>query len=180
MSKKILIIGPSWLGDMIMAQIVFKILKQQNESCIIDVLAPEWSRPILDSMPEISQSITMPIGHRVLALRKRFQLANSLSLNQYNRAIILTNTLKSALVPYWAKIPVRTGWLGEWRWGLLNDVRYLNKKRYPKMFQRYAALCYPKDKILPDMLPIPTLTASTKILLDTIDKFNLDIKKNLF
>jgi heptosyltransferase-2 len=50
---KILIVGPSWVGDMVMAQTLFQCLKQRHPQCEIDVLAPEWSRPILERMPEV-------------------------------------------------------------------------------------------------------------------------------
>ena len=64
-AKKILVIGPSWVGDMVMAQSLFILLKQQNVNVSIDVLAPSWSQPILNRMPEVSRAIDMPIGHGI-------------------------------------------------------------------------------------------------------------------
>lgn len=158
MNEKILIIGPSWVGDMIMAQTLFKILHQQNPAVVLDVLAPNWSLPILGRMPEINRCIELPIEHGQFNLRQRCQIACQLR-GQYQRAIVLTNSWKSALIPWLARIPQRTGWLGEWRWGLLNDVRYLKPKALPKMVQRYAALGFRKNQELPADLPYPKLSS---------------------
>jgi len=43
-----------------------------------------------------------------------------LRAHSYDQAIILTNSFKSSFVPCWARIPKRTGWIGEARWGLVN------------------------------------------------------------
>lgn len=156
-NKKILIIGPSWVGDMVMAQVLFKILKQRDNSVQIDVLAPAWSIEVLERMPEINQAILLPIVHGQFGLKQRYITAKQLRAQNYTQAIVLTNSWKSALIPWLAKIPVRTGWLGEARWGLLNDVRYLSKKQMPRLVQRYAALGFSKDSKLSENLPSPKL-----------------------
>src|SRR3990167_5183216 len=155
--NKILIIGPAWVGDMMMAQVLFQLLRQQNPDCELHVLAPAWSEALLSRMPEIKKSIILPFGHGQLQLRKRFQFAKQLRVEKYDQAIVLPNSLKSALIPYFAGIPKRAGWLGEYRFGLLNDVRYLNKKQFPKMVERFAALAFPRDTFLSANLPIPKL-----------------------
>lgn len=153
--RKILIIGPSWVGDMMMAQVLFQLLRQQNKGCELHVLAPAWSQALLSRMPEVQKSIVLPFGHGQLKLRARYEFAKQLRSENYDQAIILPNSLKSALIPYWANIPKRTGWLGEYRFGLLNDIRYLDKKQFPKMVQRFAALAFSRETLLPANLPIP-------------------------
>lgn len=153
--KKILIVGPSWVGDMMMAQVLFQLLQHQNPACELHVLAPAWSQALLSRMPEVQKSIVLPFDHGQLRLRARYQFAKQLRLEHYDQAIVLPNSLKSALIPYWANIPKRTGWLGEYRFGLLNDIRLLNKKQLPKMVQRFAALAFSREMILPLNLPIP-------------------------
>ena len=138
---KILIVGPSWVGDMVMAQTLFQCLQQRHPGCAIDVLAPEWSRPILERMPEVRQALSFPLGHGVLELATRRTIGKSLA-GQYDQAILLPNSLKSALVPFFAGIPKRTGWKGELRYGLLNDIRTLDKERYPLMIERFMALAF--------------------------------------
>jgi heptosyltransferase-2 len=148
MQNKILIIGPSWVGDMVMAQGLFKLLKKTLPDASIDVLAPAWSEPLLARMPEVSASMIMPVGHGKLEWRERYRLGKNLRAKQYDQAIVLPNSFKSALIPFFAKIPKRTGWRGEMRWGLLNDVRYLNKKNLPLMLERSLALGLPAGDTL--------------------------------
>lgn len=139
---KILVIGPSWVGDMMMSQSLYRTLKARYPDASIDVMAPEWCRPLLNRMPEVNQAIAMPLGHGALAVGERFKLGRALSNERYDRAYVLPNSLKSALIPFFARIPHRTGWRGEMRYGLLNDIRKLNKTDWPLMVERYVALAY--------------------------------------
>ncbi|WP_342220077.1 lipopolysaccharide heptosyltransferase II [Rickettsiella endosymbiont of Miltochrista miniata] len=138
--KKILIISPAWIGDIVIAQSLFKYIKHGNSETIIDVLAPAWSHELYSAMPEINEIFTMPLGHSQFQLKKRWRLGKGLRNKNYLQAIILPNSWKSAIIPFAAGIPIRTGWLGEMRFGLLNDWRILNKKIYPMMVQRFLAL----------------------------------------
>lgn len=143
--EKILIVGPSWVGDMVMAQSLFKILKRETPSAEIHVLAPQWSTPILARMPEVSAAICMPIQHGQLNLRTRRRLGHDFRRSQFHRAIVMPGSFKSALVPWFAKIPTRTGYIGEQRWGILNDIRPLNRTAMPMNVQRFVALGLPKS-----------------------------------
>jgi heptosyltransferase-2 len=175
-TNKILIIGPAWVGDMVMAQTLFKRLKANDPAVIIDVLAPAWSRPLLERMPEISQALVLPFSHGQLGLTQRWQLGRSLRAQQYTQAIVLPNSWKSALVPFAAGIPRRTGWLGEWRFGLLNDARRLDKLHLPLMVQRFMALA--ENNISPapilDAQPYrPALRVTSDSVRAALKKFNL-------
>lgn len=171
--NRVLIIGPSWVGDMVMSQTLFKILKQNNPDCEIDVLAPAWSLPILARMPEVRKGIVMPINHGELQIGKRRQLGKQLQ-NQYDQAIVLPNSLKSVLVPFFAGINKRTGWRGEMRYGFLNDVRLLDKEKYPLMVERFAALAYPNETTLPQKLPRPQLATTPESLQNIQKKYGLN------
>ena len=122
---KILVIGPSWVGDMMMSQSLYRTLRARYPQAIIDVMAPAWCRPLLSRMPEVNEAIPMPLGHGALEIGERRKLGHSLRERRYDRAYVLPNSFKSALVPFFAGIPHRTGWLGEMRYGLLNDARVL-------------------------------------------------------
>lgn len=148
MRERILIVGASWLGDMVMSQSLLQLLKERNADIEIDVLAPNWSRPIIARMAEVSESIEMPVGHGQLQLKVRRQLAKQLATKNYQRAFVLPNSFKSALIPWWSKISQRTGWRGEMRYGLLNDLRHLDRQQYPLMFQHYLALGLDKGETL--------------------------------
>jgi len=171
--QKILVIGPSWIGDMMMAQSLFMSLKQNDPLCQIDVLAPAWSFPLLDRMPEISQAIEMPLGHGKFGFLTRFKLGRRLSHSQYQQAIILPNSWKSALVPFFAKIPLRTGYTGEYRWGLINDRHSLDKTRLSMTVQRFVSLGLAKQSTFPKKYLIPELTIDRLNQEAVAKKFNL-------
>jgi heptosyltransferase II len=143
--SKILIVGPAWVGDMVMAQSLFKALKQADTSVVIDVLAPDWTRPLLDRMPEVQKAHALTMGHGVLGLPERYRIAKILEKENYGQAIVLTNSWKSALIPAWAKIPKRSGFLGEARFGLLNDYRILHKQQLPLLVDRFVSLAFEKN-----------------------------------
>ncbi|AGE20544.1 ADP-heptose--LPS heptosyltransferase 2 [Serratia marcescens] len=175
---KILVIGPSWVGDMMMSQSLYRTLKAEYPSAEIDVMAPAWCRPLLARMPEVNQALAMPLGHGALGLGERRRLGRALRANRYDRAYVLPNSFKSALVPFFADIPQRTGWRGEMRYGLLNDVRVLDKAAFPLMVQRYVALAYDKGRVqraddLPQPLLWPQLRVSDEEIADTTAAFNL-------
>ena len=172
----ILIVGPSWVGDMVMAQTLFQCLKQRHPECQIDVLAPEWSRPLLERMPEVRAALSFPLGHGALELATRRRIGKSLA-GQYDQAILLPNSLKSALVPFFAGIKQRTGWRGEFRYGLLNDVRTLDKERYPLMIERVMALAYDKNAELPRPYPKPSLQIDSATRDAALAKFGLTLDR---
>lgn len=171
--KKILIIGPSWVGDMVMAQVLFKWLKQQDDSVCIDVLAPDWTRALLERMPEVNKALPWPIKHGELALKQRYQIGWSLRSQAYQQAIVLPNSFKSALVPFFAKIPIRTGWRRELRSILLTDARTLNKKQLPLMIERFLALGLTKGSTIPYHDLVPRLELSYDNLNQVREQYGL-------
>lgn len=145
MSYRILVIAPSWIGDTIMAQPLFQRLAQQHSHLEIDVLAPPWVAPLLARMPEVTRVIDSPFRHGGLDWPTRRRTGEQLRSAFYDQAIVLPNSWKSALVPFYAKIRKRTGYRGEFRYGLLNDIHTLDTQRHPELVQRYAALAGPLD-----------------------------------
>jgi len=145
----ILVIGPSWVGDMVMAQSLFKLLKQRLPECLIDVVAPGWSLPIIQRIPEVRDAHVLNVGHGEGGLEKRYQLGKLLRGKEYSQAIVLPRSFKSALVPFFASIPQRTGFRGEFRYGLLNDIRPLDKNLLDQTVKRfsYLGLKHSSDKL---------------------------------
>ena len=172
--RQVLIVGPSWIGDMVMAQSLFRTLKQHYPEIQIDVLAPAWSQPLLKRMPEVRKALDLPLAHGELRLAKRYRLGRGLRVQGYDWSIVLPNSFKSALSPLWARIPRRTGYLGELRFGVLNDVRYLNRKRLPMMVQRFVALGLPPDSPLPEPLPRPRLTLAPASVDSALERLRLE------
>ncbi|HEY3858089.1 MAG TPA: lipopolysaccharide heptosyltransferase II [Gammaproteobacteria bacterium] len=174
-SNRILVVGPAWVGDMVMAQSLFMTLKARFPDSEIDVLAPAWSRPLLARMPEVKSAVTLPLEHGELGWGVRRRLGVTL-YGRYQRAIVLPRSWKSALVPAFANIPIRTGYRGEFRYGLINDIRKLDKKKLTQTVQRYVALGVPRDAALPPPVPEPRLRVdkdNQRLQLD-LNRLNLD------
>jgi heptosyltransferase II len=150
---KILIVAPNWIGDALLAQPLFARLRQKHPGATIDALAPPWTAPVLRRMPEIREVIDAPFAHGELKLAARWNIARTLRARAYDEAIVLPNTLKSALIPFFAGIPLRTGFTGELRYGLLNRVHRLDEKALPLMAERYAKLAEEPDE--PPARPLP-------------------------
>jgi heptosyltransferase-2 len=158
--NKILVMGPAWVGDMVLAQSLFKTLKANSPDCIIDVAAPAWTLPLLERMPEVSGKIALPFKHGDLKFWQRIAFGKSLKNQGYTQAIILTNSLKSAILPFAAGIARRTSFLGEMRYGLVNDIRPLDKNKLKKTVERFVTLGLNKNEALPNSIPNPALNAS--------------------
>ena len=137
--SQILVVGPAWVGDMVMAQSLLIALRRQNPEPAIDVLAPEWSLGLLERMPEVRNGIALPVGHGELGLARRWAVARQLRATHYSQAIVLPRSMKAAIVPWLAGIPQRTGYLGEFRYGLINDRRPL-LKQLDQTVKRFVAL----------------------------------------
>ena len=159
---KILVVAPSWVGDTVMAQPMFQLLHERHADLVLDVLAPPFTLPLLSRMPEVRRGIVARLGHGELNWAERRRVAHELRNEGYDQAIVLPNSLKSALIPWLAGIPLRTGFRGEMRYGLLNDVRRLDEQALPQMVQRFATLAMDRSASLPQALPTPRLRADVE------------------
>lgn len=171
--NRILVMGPSWVGDMVLAQSLFKTLKQTQPDCQIDVAAPAWTLPLLDRMPEVAAGIALPFKHGELALGQRIRFGRQLKQRGYTQSIMLTNSLKSAVLPAASGIKRRTGFLGEMRYGLLNDIRPLDKSKLPRTVDRFVTLGLPSDASLPADIPNPSLRANRDNALQCLERMAL-------
>ncbi len=154
----ILVVGPSWVGDMVMAQSLFKMLKHKQPGINIDVLTPLWSDGLLKRMPEVRHIILHTLKHGQFAWQERRRIGLELRSHAYQQAIVLPSSWKSALIPFFANIPKRTGYIGEMRYGLLNDMRQLDKSILPRTIERFVALGLPFDSPTKDrQIPNPRL-----------------------
>ena len=178
--RKYLIVGPSWVGDMVMAQSLFKLLHSRHQDCIIDVIAPAWSTPILERMPEVRHSITLKTTHGEFRLSERWQLGRTLKSEAYTHSITLPRSWKSALVPFAAGIGSRTGFHGEQRFFLLNDRRKLDKKILNQTVKRFTYLGLDGDETLkPEHFHNPVLIGKTERWPELAETFSLQSKQKV-
>jgi heptosyltransferase-2 len=149
MAESILIVAPSWIGDAILSEPLLAILREPMEEPTVDVLAPPWCAPVYARMRGVRNIIENPIGHRELRLGERRALARKLRGNGYTRALVLPNSFKSALIPWMARIPRRTGYAREARRILLTDARRLDSKALPRLVDRFVALAAQPGELVP-------------------------------
>lgn len=176
-TQKILVAGPAWVGDMVMAQSLFMTLKQRSTPVEIDVLAPAWSNPILLRMPEVKEVINLPVSHGEFGLLRRYQLGKRLRINKYDQAIITPRSYKAALVPFFAKAKKRTGYRGEMRYGVLNDIHKLDKNILKQTVQRYVALGLEGDLTQLPNIPFPKLSIEKNNLQRLLSELELNLDK---
>jgi heptosyltransferase-2 len=158
--SSILIVAPSWIGDTILAQPLLTRLKQKHPDLAIDVLAPAWCAPLLARMSEVRRVLDNPFAHGEFNLAGRWRLGRELRDQAYAAAIVLPNSWKSALLPFFAGIPMRIGYTGEARYGLLNCRHCLNPETLPQLAQRYAQLAELPEATADNPLPLPHLNSS--------------------
>ncbi|HXU93429.1 MAG TPA: lipopolysaccharide heptosyltransferase II [Gallionella sp.] len=175
--QKILVIAPSWVGDCMLMQPMLMRIAQRHPGCRIDVLAPPWTEKLLRQMPEVNEVIINPFPHGKLQLGARYRLGRQLREARYDQAIVLPNSLKSALAPLFAGIPLRTGFVGEMRYGLLNDARKLDKQKLPLMVERFAQLAEDAKGEIPRPLGNPHLTVSAGQREAALGKLGLTLSK---
>lgn len=154
--RPLLIVPYVWIGDFVRCHSIVKLLRAQEPERPIDIVSSTLCAPLADYMPGIRRCIVHDLPRRRIALRRHMALAKRLRTENYGQALVMLRTWKSALAPALAGIPVRTGFAGEVRFGLLNDVRW-GERTLPRMIDRMGALALPKGATLPPDWPLPEL-----------------------
>lgn len=149
-------------------------LIQHHPDARLDVLAPPWTEKLLRQMPEVSEVVNNPFAHGAFRFSERRELGRRLQAAQYDQAIVLPNSWKSALIPYFANIPIRTGFIGEMRYGLLNDARKLDKSKLPLMVERFSQLAEDKGQDIARPIENPRLLVSVEQRRLVLERFKLD------
>ena len=175
--KKLLIIPQNWLGDIVMSQTLLKRVKSENPNTTIDVLVNSQFKSLVERMPETNKAIILNCAHKELGFFKRLSLAKKIKGN-YDQSIVLSRSIKSALIPYLAKIPIRTGELGESRYLLINDLRKFNREDRRKTAFRYVSMFSNKEEALNEKY-YPSLQSDSKNIKKLFDKYQLDLEKKI-
>jgi len=158
-TSAILIIPYMWIGDFVRGHTVVRVLKERWPNRPVDVLSTSLCAPLVDYMPGVRSAVVFDLPRGSLALAKQRQLARELRRRNYGTALVLPRTWKSAIAPTLAGIPQRTGFVGEVRFGLINDWRW-GEKAMPRFIDKNASLARPAGAPLPEEWPAPQLTVS--------------------
>jgi heptosyltransferase-2 len=162
----ILIVPYMWIGDFVRCHSVVKLLNARFPDRPVDMLATTLCAPIADYMPGLRRAVIADLPRSRLALPKQLALARRLKCEGYGTALVMPRTWKSTLAPFFAGIPERTGFVGEARFVLLNDLRF-GEKVLPRMVDRCAALALPSGTTAPQAWPLPEL----KVPRDEVDSW---------
>ena len=152
----ILIVPYMWIGDFVRCHTVVNLLRERFPDRPVDMLATTLCAPLADYMPGLRQAVVVDLPRGRLALAQQLTLAKRLKAEGYGTALIMPRTWKSGLAPFLAGIPERTGFLGEARFILLNDLRF-GERRLPRMVDRCATLALPPGAAPPAEWPLPQL-----------------------
>ena len=152
----VVIIPFVWIGDFVRCHSVVKLLRAQNPDRAVDIVSSTLCAPLADYMPGIRRTIVADLPRRRLGVARQRQLADQLHEGKYGQALVMSRKWKAALAPWLAGIPLRTGFAGEFRFGLLNDVRF-SERKLPRMIDQMGALALPKDVPPPAEWPLPEL-----------------------
>jgi heptosyltransferase-2 len=158
-SSPILLVPYMWIGDFVRCHSVVKVLRARWPQRPIDLLTNTNNAPLLDYMPGIRKGIVCDLPRGRLPLGQYRALAARLRVEGYETALIMLRTWKAALAPFLAGIPERVGFVGEGRFGLINDLRW-GERRHPRMIDQCAALALPKGAALPAEWPLPELVVA--------------------
>ena len=173
MSRSALVVAPAWVGDTILAQPMLALIQRAEPSLAIDLLAPPWTAGLAARLPGVRDVIEAPFRHGQLGIGARRTVARDVAARGYAKAWVLPNSFKSALVPWFAGIGERIGYVGEWRHWLLTDARKLDEAAVPTMAQRFAALALAAGDALPE-LPQPVLEVDAAARAATLQRLALD------
>jgi heptosyltransferase II len=152
----VLIVPYMWIGDFVRGHTVVKLLQQRRPACPVDMLTTSMVAPLLDYMPGVRKGIVVDLPRKRLAFNQHAWLARRLRREGYGQALVLPRKWKAALAPCLAGIPVRTGFVGEMRYGLINDMRF-GERRLPRMVDRCATLALGNAEGIPQSWPMPEL-----------------------
>jgi heptosyltransferase-2 len=152
----ILLVPYVWIGDFVRCHSVVRLIKSRTPERPVDVLSSKLCAPLLDYMPGVRKGVVFDIPRRRPALALNLELARRLRAERYGKAIITSRKWKAAFAPALAGIPERVGFVGEWRYGLLTDVRY-GEKELPRMIDQCAVLALPREEQRQQDWPLPQL-----------------------
>jgi heptosyltransferase-2 len=176
MSGSALVVAPAWVGDTILAQPMLALIQRAEPSLAIDLLAPPWTAGLVARLPGVRDVIEAPFRHGQLGLGARRAIARGIAARAYRKSWVLPNSFKSALVPWFAGIPQRIGYVGELRQWLLTDARRLDPVALPTMAGRFAALALAPGAALPE-LPRPVLDVDTIARAAAVERLGLDASR---
>ena len=154
--KPALIVPYVWIGDFVRCHSVVKLLRMAAPDRPVDLVSSTLCAPLADYMPGVRKTIIIDFARRRLGVAQQRQLAARIADGDYGHALVMSRKWKAALAPWLAGVPVRTGFAGEMRFGLINDMRF-GERKLARMIDQMGSLALPRNAALPAEWPLPEL-----------------------
>jgi heptosyltransferase-2 len=152
----VLIVPYVWIGDFVRCHSVVKVLRAQAPGRAVDIVSSTLCAPLATYMPGVRNAIVADLPRGRIGVARQLRLAQELRAGRYGQALVMSRKWKAALAPWLAGIPLRTGFVGEVRYGLLNDARS-GEAKLPRMVDQMGALALARGASLPHEWPLPEL-----------------------
>lgn len=154
--RPVLIVPYVWIGDFVRCHSVVQLLRAQTPDRPVDMVTSTLCAPLADYMPGVRATVVSDQPRKRLGWAIQKDLAERLRQGGYGQALVMSRKWKAALAPALAGIPIRTGFAGEARFGLINDMRW-GERHHPRMIDQMGALALPKGAPRPPEWPLPEL-----------------------
>lgn len=158
-TSPVLIVPYMWIGDFVRGHTVVRVLKERWPNRPVDMLTTSLCAPLVDYMPGVRKGIEWNLPRGRIAMDQQKALAQRLKQENYGTVLVMPRTWKAALAPMLAGIPQRTGFVGEARFGLINDWRW-GEKKLARMIDKKCALALPPNAKLTEDWPPPQLVVT--------------------
>jgi heptosyltransferase-2 len=172
----ILVVPYMWIGDFVRCHSVVRVLRARWPERPIDFITSSLCAPLLDYMPGVRKGIVCDLPRGKLPVGQYRALGRRLRTERYGTALIMLRTWKSALAPFLAGIPERTGFFGELRLGLINDLRW-GERQLTRMIDCMGALALPKGATPPAQWPLPEIVVPKQELAAWLERRGLGDRK---
>jgi heptosyltransferase-2 len=115
-APRILIRGVNWLGDAVMTTPALQRLREAHPESHITLLTHEKLADLWRDHPSVNLVLTFGASETVWSIARRLREQN------FNTAVVVPNSPRSALEVWLARIPQRIGYARPWRNWLLTQV----------------------------------------------------------
>jgi heptosyltransferase-2 len=115
--RRILVRGVNWLGDAVMSVPALERLRERFGEASITLLTPEKLADLWKTFPALNSTVTIAPGESPFSVGRRLRTMT------FDTALVQPNSPRSAIEPWFARIPQRIGYARPWRnWFLTRAV----------------------------------------------------------
>ena len=146
--NRILVRGVNWVGDTVISYPAVQQLKTFFPKSHLAILIPSYLADLWKTFPCVDEIIPFQKKGGIGSIWEDLNLSQSLKERNFDLAVILPRSFRSALHIYLARIPIRIGYQGEWRsLFLTHGVRRTKEILHVHRVYYYQKLVEPLGKL---------------------------------